>query len=122
MLYKNVKLPDNLKDETIGFMKNIIDIFEEQNRLNQLDVLSLYILAGNVDMFLICEEHIKSEGMTVTSDRGNSSLSPYVILQKQVQNSILSLLKETGLTTYSRSKLKMIDSEEKSPLDKLLNL
>ena len=122
MLYKNVKLPDNLKDETIGFMKNIIDIFDEQNRLNQLDVLSLYILAGNIDIYLICEEHIKNEGMTTVSDRGNVSLSAYVIQQKQVQNSILSLLKETGLTTYSRSKLKMIDSEEKSPLDNLLKV
>lgn len=116
MKYKNIELPDDMRTMTFQFITGIIDTFDDENKLNKLDELSLYLLAGNVDMFLECEEHIKNEGMVQISDRGNSSLSPYVIHQKSVSNSILSLLKEFGLTLGSRSKLKVIDVEENNPL------
>ena len=116
MNYKNIQLPDDLREKTVDFMKSIIDAFDLENKLNKLDTLSLYILAGNVDMFLECEEDIKINGMVVVSDRGNKSLSPYVLQQKQTQNSIMSLLKELGLTLYSRGKMKVIETTDDSPL------
>lgn len=120
MNYKNIQLPDDLREKTVDFMKSIIDAFDLENKLNKLDTLSLYILAGNVDMFLECEEDIKLNGMTVVSDRGNKSLSPYVLQQKQTQNSIMSLLKELGLTLYSRGKMKVIENTDDSPIMDLL--
>ena len=121
MNYKNIELPDGLRDLTITFMKGIIDVFIQENKLHKLDGLSLYILAGNVDIYLQCDEEIRKNGLTHVSDRGNTSLSPYVIEQKQVQNSILSLLKEFGLTLGSRTKIKVIESEDNNPLLNFLN-
>ena len=117
MNYKNIELPNNLSDLTYKFIKDIIDNFDENNKLNSLDTLSLYLLAGNIDTYLECEQHIKENGYTITSDRGNESLSGYVILQKQIQTSITVLLKELGLTLGSRNKLKVVESiTEESPL------
>lgn len=116
MKYKDIELPDGLNELTVDFMKNIIDTFIEENKLHKLDALSLYILAGNVDIYLKCDEDIRLNGLTRVSDRGNASLSPYVIEMKQVQNSILSLLKEFGLTLGSRTKIKVIDDGGENPL------
>lgn len=119
--YKGVVLPSGLKKQAISFMENIINNFEENNKLNSLDHLSLYLLASNINQFLICEENIRKNGLTIISDRGNESLSPYCNQQKTVQNSILALLKELGLTLGSRAKIKVLDNgEDESPLMQLL--
>lgn len=117
MNYKNIELPDNLNNLAYKFVKDIIDNFDENNKLNSLDTLSLYLLANNIDTYLECEEQIKQHGYTITSDRGNESLSGYVVLQKQIQSSITVLLKELGLTLGSRNKLKAVETlTEESPL------
>lgn len=115
MKYKGIELPDGLRELTYQFIQGIIETFDEENKLNKLDSLSLYLLAGNVNQFLDCEEDIKINGLTRISDRGNESLSPYVIQQKTVQNSILTLLKELGLTLGSRTKIKVIETDENNP-------
>lgn len=117
MIYKNIELPNDLKPLTEKFVKDIIDNFDENNKLNSLDTLSLYLLANNIDTFLECEEQIRTSGYTMVSDRGNTSLSNYVVLQKSIQASITVLLKELGLTLGSRNKLKVVETmTEESPL------
>lgn len=122
MKYKSITLPDGLKDLTYHFMKGIINTFDKEKKLNNLDALSLYLLAGNVNSYLECEEKIVENGMVIISDRGNESLSPYAIQQQKLQSSIITILKEMGLTLGSRSKIKAIDSnDEVSPLLAFLN-
>lgn len=117
MIYKGILLPDNIREFALNTVKSVIDTFKKENKLNSLDSMSLYILANNFDTYLTCEEHIKEEGYTIQSDRGNTSLSPYVVLMKQVQSQIAVLLKELGLTLGSRNKLKVVENlVEDSPL------
>lgn len=117
MTYKQIELPNNLRPLTEKFIKDIIDNFDENDKLNSLDTLSLYLLANNIDTYLDCEDEIKENGYTMTSDRGNTSLSNYVVLQKSIQSSITVLLKELGLTLGSRNKLKVVETmTEESPL------
>ena len=117
MIYKGIELPNDIRDLAYKFVKDIIDNFDENNKLNSLDTFSLYLLANNIDSYLECEEQIKTNGYTQVSDRGNTSLSNYVVLQKTVQTSITVLLKELGLTLGSRNKLKTIETlTEESPL------
>lgn len=117
MTYKQIELPNNLRPLTEKFIKDIIDNFDENDKLNSLDTLSLYLLANNIDTYLDCEDEIKKNGYTMTSDRGNTSLSNYVVLQKSIQSSITVLLKELGLTLGSRNKLKVVETmTEESPL------
>lgn len=122
MTYKKIELPNGLRPLTEKFIKGIINTFDKEDKLNSLDNLSLYLLANNVNTYLDCEEHIAENGYTITSDRGNESLSGYVVLQKQVQSSITVLLKELGLTLGSRDKLKLIQNvTEESPLMQFIN-
>ena len=121
MKYKTIELPDGLKELTYKFIKDIINNFNKENKLNSLDTISLYLLSNSFNQYLECEEHLKKEGLVTISDRGNSSLSPYAIQQKVVQSQIAVLLKELGLTLGSRSKLKILDTaEEESPLMKFI--
>lgn len=122
MKYKGIELPDGLSEMTYNIIKSIINNFDKENKLNKLDALSLYILSGNVETYLICEKEIMKNGLVVISDRGNQALSPYAIQQKVVQSQIAVLLKELGLTLSSRNKMKLIENETKddSPLMKLL--
>ncbi|MCH5302232.1 MAG: P27 family phage terminase small subunit [Prevotella sp.] len=123
MKIKNIVLPDGLKDLTYKFMKGIINTFDREKKLNSLDALSLYLLAGNVNTYLECEEQIAKNGLVSISDRGNESLSSYAVLQKQVQSTIITILKEMGLTLHSRSKITLNETSDLSeiPFLKLLS-
>lgn len=120
-IYKNIRLPSKIKPLTISFIEAIIDTFEQEKKLNSLDNLSIYLLASNLDIYFQCEEEIRKTGLTIITDRGNASLSPYASQMKVAYTAILNLLKELGLTLGSRSKIKAIsEAPEESPLLKLL--
>lgn len=116
MNYKNIELPDGLREKTINFITNLIDTFDREGKLNKIDNMSIYILAGNMDMYLDCEEEIQKSGIIHVSDRGNHGLSPYVVQQRSVQLTIMNILKEFGCTQYSRGKMRVVDNNDESPL------
>lgn len=117
MTYKNIELPKGIKKQTISFIQGIIDLFETEQKLNELDSLSLYLLASNVDSYLECERNIRKNGAVYITDRGNQAASAYVGIQKQAMSAIIALLKELGLTISSRSKIKAVDNAgDDSPL------
>lgn len=121
MKYKNIELPSSCRQEAYKFIKDIINNFDKDKKLNSLDSLSLYMLCDAINTYLDCEQHIKEEGYTIISDRGNTSLSPYIVIQKQVQSQINVLIKELGLSIKSRSSIKLADTaEEESPLMKFI--
>lgn len=121
MKYKTIELPDGLKDLTYKFIKDVIDNFKKENKLNSLDTIALYMLANSIDTYIECEQQIKANGLVILSDRGNQSLSPYAIQQKVMQSQIQVLLTSMGLTLGSRSKLKFLDNnEETTPFEKFL--
>lgn len=121
MKYKTIELPDGLKDLTYKFIKDVIDNFKKENKLNSLDTIALYMLANSIDTYIECEQQLKANGLVIISDRGNQSLSPFAIQQKVVQSQIQVLLTSMGLTLGSRSKLKFLDNqEETTPFEKFL--
>lgn len=122
MTYKGITLPDNIREFALVTVKNVIDTFKKENKLNSLDQLAIYMLANNFNDYLNCEEKIKEEGYTVVSDRGNVAISPYMIMMKTIQSQIAVLLKELGLTLGSRNKLKAVENlVEESPLASFIN-
>lgn len=120
MEYLGIKLPEGMKPAAYEFMKDILDRLKDDDKLHKLDAMTLYMLGGNINSYLECEEAIMKEGIIVISDRSNQSLSPYVLLQKQVQGQITVLLKEMGLTLGSRTRLKLPEKEEESKLSMLM--
>ena len=115
--YKGITLPKGISNLTNNFIKNLIDTFDQEKKLNSLDSLSIYLLASNLDQYLEAEKEIKKNGLVVITDRGNQALSPYAQIQKSLMKDIISLLKELGLTLGSRAKIKVLDNpDENNPL------
>ena len=109
-------------DTSREFIYEIIDALDEVGNLNALDKMAFYMLAGNIEMYLNCEQKVIEEGLTVESAQGNVNLSPYVTQMKYLWGQISDMLKQMGLTLASRTRLKLPDgSEEASPLMQLMN-
>lgn len=114
---KTILLPEQLTDEAKKFIDAIIEDLREKERLEKTDAASLYLLANSCNLYIEAHKHIREEGMTFTSDRGNISISPYVTIARDAQKQIIQILSEYGGTLRSRQKLKEIDAEvEDSPL------
>lgn len=114
---KGILLPSGIKLKTINYITSIIESFDTEGKLNSLDNVSMYLLASQLDQYFQCEEQIRKHGLVTISDRGNQSLSPYAQQQKTLMSSIISLLKELGLTLGSRNKMKLLEgSDGDSPL------
>lgn len=120
MEIKGITMPEGLRPLARKFMEDIIGRLERNGRLDGLDNLTLYILAGNINLYLQCAE----EGTDITTEtaRHTKQINPVFIYQKQIQGNIAVLLKEMGLTLGSRSKMKAPDREEESLADRLAAL
>lgn len=115
--YKKIELPDGLRQQTMKFIKAVINQFDTENKLSGLDSMCFYLLAQWLDNFFYCSEKIAEDGMVITTPRGITMLSPYATEQKVAQSHINTLLKELGLTLSSRGKIKAISTvTEESPL------
>lgn len=115
--YKKIDLPDNLRPQTLKFVKGVINTFDQENKLSGLDSICFFTLAQWLDNFFVCSEHIAQEGLTITTPRGITMLSPYATEQKVCQSHLNSIMKELGLTLGSRGKIKAVSNmTEDSPL------
>lgn len=117
MKYRKIELPDNLHPLALKFVKSIINTFDEENKLNALDEMVFYTLASWLNTFITCSERVDAEGMTITSPRGQITLSPYATQMKIAQSHLNVLAKEMGLSLGSRGKIKAVSTmTEDSPL------
>lgn len=126
MKIKGINLPDGLRPLAQYFMKGVIERLDKEGRLDRLDELSLFLLAGNIDKYLMCDEFValsaSETAATKESARGNQTIHPLLTYQKQIQGNIAVLLKEMGLTLGSRSKLKSPEKEEESLAERLARI
>lgn len=117
MKYRKIELPDNLHPLALKFVKSIINTFDTENKLNSLDEMTFYLLASWLNTFITCSERVDAEGMTITSPRGQITLSPYATQMKIAQSHLSVLAKEMGLSLGSRGKIKAVSTmTEDSPL------
>lgn len=115
-------LPGNLEDEAKQMVAGILKRLEKDGRLNQLDEVTLYMLACSIKQFVECYKTTEREGLITYSDRNNQTPNPYFTMQTKLTSSLTALLKEMGLTLASRVKLnKGSEAEEDdSPLKEFL--
>lgn len=115
--YKKITLPDKMHPLALKFVKGVINQFDSENKLNSLDEITFYSLASWLSTFIICSERVDEEGMTITSPRGLTTLSPYATQMKVAQSHLSVLAKEMGLSLGSRGKIKAVaNATEDSPL------
>ncbi len=105
--------------ETQRFMKALLG--KLNSNLRQVDEAALRLLEDTYNLYLLAQKDIKANGITMKSDRGNSSISPSVTIARNCITQILPLLQEFGCTIKSRSKIPSIEEVKiESPLDKFI--
>ena len=84
-------------------------------------LLSLDMLASNLDVFVQCEKQIAQDGIMLENRFGIMEKHPLLKVQNDSQIQIVKLLNEFGLTLKSLSKIKLDDDTDDDYLEELMN-
>lgn len=125
MKYRNIELPDNLRDLAKEYIISVLDELAEADKLNTLDSASYYILASQFNTYLEAKEMTDEKGLTSVSPTGLISVAPWVKIQKDSMIAVTRISQELGLTIRSRKSLKVLENdanEEESPLSKFMKM
>ena len=91
------------------------------NGINDEWVMSLMMLADNLEMFIQCRKQIKETGLLITNRFGVLEKNSLIKVQNDAQIQIVKLLNEFALTPKSAEKIKEVEEEDNSPLAQFLN-
>ena len=118
---EDIILPD-MEDETRDYIDKVLDYLIKTGKLNVIDNGALYMLADTYNTYIKASKLLKEEGLISISDRGNKNIHPaYNIMKSSIAQAVV-ILRDFGLSLYSRGKLKVIDEGEKSPLEDFLGI
>ena len=118
---KDIILQD-MEDETRDYIDKVLDYLIKTGKLNVIDNGALYMLADTYNTYIKASKLLKEEGLISISDRGNKNIHPaYNIMKSSIAQAVV-ILRDFGLSLYSRGKLKVIDEGEKSPLEDFLGI
>lgn len=121
MTYKKITLPDNLHQTALMYIKSVIDFLKKNDKLNEVDFGSLYILADSYSQYLKASERVDVEGMTVPGSRSSLIPHPCIKIAKDSKSTCITLMSDMGLTLKSRSKISALDTDnEDSPLSEFM--
>lgn len=123
MKYRDIELPDNLRDIAKEYIISVLDELADNDKLNKLDSASYYILASQFNTYLGALEEQNQKGITTVSHNGNISVAPWSKVLKDSLIAVTRISQELGLTIRSRKSLKVLENdanEEESPLSKFM--
>lgn len=90
--------------------------------INDEWVMSLMMLADNLEMFIQCRKQIKETGLLITNRFGVLEKNSLIKVQNDAQIQIVKLLNEFALTPKSSEKItKEVEEEDNSLLTQFLN-
>lgn len=89
--------------------------------INDEWVMSLMMLADNLEMFIQCRKQIKETGLLLENRFGVLEKNSLIKVQNDAQIQIVKLLNEFALTPKSAEKIKIEDNDDDSPLSQFLN-
>ena len=81
----NYKIPDNLEPEARAYMRNVLQMLEDNGIIENVDEAALQMLAHNYSTFIKASKIVEQEGLTITSDRGNIAEHPAVKIARDAQ-------------------------------------
>ena len=119
MKKKNIiNLPTNLKSESINYVTKVVEFLKKNNQYDEIDELSMNLIAYNYSLFLSAIEEIEENGITSKGSRGNEIQNPAIKVANDAQIQLMKLMEKYGMTSKDRKKLFQSDSEidEESPL------
>lgn len=116
------KLYKEYSTEVQNYMWAVHSYLQKKFRsINDEWVMSLMMLADNLEMFIQCRKQIKETGLLITNRFGVLEKNPLIKVQNDSQIQIVKLLNEFALTPKSAEKIKEVDEEDNSLLTQFLN-
>lgn len=118
----NFIIPTDIEKEAKNYMKNVVNMLEDNGLMEDVDTAALTMLARNYSMFIKASKQLEKDGLTVTSDRGNIAPHPAIKIAKDAQTQAMKVMEKFGLTAKDRTKIaKLCDnSKELSPLEQFV--
>lgn len=89
--------------------------------INDEWIMSLMMMADNLEMFINCRKQIKEQGLLISNRFGVLEKNPLIKVQNDSQIQIVKLLNEFALTPKSAEKIKEVEEDDDSPLAMFLN-
>lgn len=89
--------------------------------INDEWIMSLMMLADNLEMFINCRKQIKEQGLLISNRFGVLEKNPLIKVQNDAQIQIVKLLNEFALTPKSAEKIETKEEDDDSPLAMFLN-
>ncbi|MCR8874881.1 P27 family phage terminase small subunit [Phocaeicola barnesiae] len=116
------KLYKDYSTEVQNYMWAVHSYLQKKfNGINDEWVMSLMMLADNLEMFIQCRKQIKDTGLMITNRFNVLEKNPLIKVQNDAQIQIVKLLNEFALTPKSAEKIKEVEEEDNSPLTQFLN-
>lgn len=72
----------------------------------------LEILADNLELYQLCKESIKKDGLLLVAKNGAYTKNPLIKVQLDAQVQITKLIAEFGLSPRSASKINLVEEDD----------
>lgn len=122
MTYKSIYLPATLTEQVKDYITSVIDWLEKEHKLESTDGMAIYTLAESYNTYLMAQEVIERQGLTVPGAHGGVTTNPVVKIARDSKLDAISIARDFGLTLASRGRIKeTAKAVEPSPLQMLIS-
>lgn len=122
MTYKSIYLPATLTEQVKDYITSVIDWLEKEHKLESTDGMAIYTLAESYNTYLMAQEVIERQGLTIPGAHGGVTTNPAVKIARDSKLDAISIARDFGLTFASRGRIKeTAKAVEPSPLQMLIS-
>lgn len=106
--------------EIKNYKKQVLKMLKRMNLLECADESSLQLLWDTYEMYLMCKEDIKKNGISQVGTHG-MTVHPSATLMLRCTTTMINIFKEFGVTPKARQLMLCVTTEdENSPLNEFL--
>ena len=106
---------------TVKYLTNVRKYLKEKyGKVSPEWEQPLEILADNLELYQLCKESIKNDGLLLVAKNGAYTKNPLIKVQLDAQVQITKFLSEFGLTPKAQSKIVLNNDDEDDELRELL--
>lgn len=120
----NLAAPPHLYGTALEKWEELRSVLEPAGLLTDADKDSLAQYCTNWQLYLICIETIKKEGMVMEFNGGSGKnyrqSSPHTVTMLKLQAAMVKTAKEFGLTPSARASLDLGDKKDVDPLEEFI--
>lgn len=110
--------PEFLSEKALQEWQRIAPILEGLGLLSQVDKMALAAYCSAVARLWLAEEQLKTEGLTVTNERGRRIKNPLVDVANAAAKQISLFASQFGMSPSTRSGVSVKAPEKENPLAK----